>query len=55
MTGKWDGDAFTLSGDHWITQPKGFVMIDITGHLQSGKVTGVVLADFCSTFSAKRI
>jgi hypothetical protein len=55
MTGKWDGDAFTLSGDHWITQPKGFVMVDITGHLQSGKVTGVVLADFCSTFSAKRI
>jgi hypothetical protein len=55
MTGKWDGDAFTLSGDHWITQPKGFVMVDITGHIQSGTVTGVVLADFCSTFSAKRI
>jgi hypothetical protein len=55
VKGKWDGNAFTLNSERWIKQPKGYSMISFTGHLKSSQLQGVVLADICSNFSAKRV
>ncbi len=55
LTGTWSGNAFTLSSQRWIKQPnKNHLMVDITGHINNGQISGLMLYRTCDDFHVKR-
>jgi hypothetical protein len=55
LVGKWAGAHFTLKANEWVSQPKGYIMVDVEGDLGAKGVFGNMLTSGCSNFSALRV
>jgi hypothetical protein len=57
MTGSFDGSSLELTGDHWISQPPGYLMVDLSARYDSGTpshLDGSVSGPSCTSFSVDR-
>lgn len=57
MTGDYSAGQLQLHADHWIDQPNGYTMVDLSGRVVSADaIDGSVLAQVgqCDTFSVRR-
>lgn len=56
MKGTYSGGTLALKGDHWLKQPDGYQMVDLTSTSVTAKqITGTVEFSGCSTFTLARV
>ncbi|WP_147471615.1 hypothetical protein [Nocardia stercoris] len=57
MRGTLSGQTLSLTGDHWIQRPPGWVMVGLSAAVNGTRpqsISGSVVADGCTTFSITR-
>ncbi len=57
MKGSFSDGGLQLSGDHWLRQPPGYVMVGLRAQVQETdptSISGTVEGSGCTTFSVQK-